>query len=175
MVVPEPVQEQYRLLRQRLDQLEYRDPFRPDSMRLIQKLLSDLIQTTESCKRLKLSKDNLIQEKKSLEQTLEPLRTEISRLTAENNQLHVTIINETDKRESQAKKTAIVIRKLENEISDLKFLNSQYLNRIHAEQKRADDERKRVEDLFKKWGIWATVNDGEGTLRFQQSADMACD
>lgn len=51
------------VLRSRLNQLEYYDDFSLDSMPLIQKLLSDLIQTTEAARKFKAQVDVLAQEK----------------------------------------------------------------------------------------------------------------
>ena len=51
------------VLRHRLDQLEYFEPFTPESAALIQNLLSDLIQTTETAKKFKNKLDLLIQER----------------------------------------------------------------------------------------------------------------
>ena len=60
-------QEQFKLLRSRLDQLGYFELFSPDAHSLVLRLLNDLVQTTESCKRLKVASDNNAQERRRLE------------------------------------------------------------------------------------------------------------
>jgi hypothetical protein len=59
--------EQFHSLRIRLDKLGYLDPISPDAVPLILKLLNDLVQTTESCQRLKTSHDRAVQEKRNIE------------------------------------------------------------------------------------------------------------
>ena len=51
------------VLRSRLNQLEYFDDFGLESMPLVQKLLSDLIQTTEAARKFKSQADVFAQEK----------------------------------------------------------------------------------------------------------------
>jgi hypothetical protein len=64
---PLPTNEQYKLLRSRLDKLGYFDLFTPESMALVMRLLNDLVQTTDSCKKLKLGADSTTQERRRLE------------------------------------------------------------------------------------------------------------
>ena len=59
--------EKFRLLRSRLDQLGYTDVFSLDSMHLILRLLNDLVQTTESCRKLKLTYDKAIGDRRRAE------------------------------------------------------------------------------------------------------------
>ena len=51
------------VLRNRLNQLEYFDEFSLDSAALVQKLLSDLIQTTDTARKYKNQLDGILQEK----------------------------------------------------------------------------------------------------------------
>jgi hypothetical protein len=60
---PETGRDLSNVLRNRLIQLEYYDDFSSDSVPLIQKLLSDLIQTTEAARKFKAQVDVLAQEK----------------------------------------------------------------------------------------------------------------
>ena len=75
-------------LRFRLDQMEYHEYLAPDSVDLIQRLLADLIQTTDSARTFKTQLELARNEKNIAEEQVFPLRQELSRLTAENNQLH---------------------------------------------------------------------------------------
>jgi hypothetical protein len=60
---PETGRDLSNVLRNRLNQLEYYDDFGLDSVPLIQKLLSDLIQTTEAARKFKAQLDVAAQEK----------------------------------------------------------------------------------------------------------------
>jgi hypothetical protein len=75
-------------LRFRLDQLEYKEHLDTSSVLLVQRLLSDLIQTTESTQTYKSKYDLAIHEKTLAEEQVLPLKNELCRITAENNQLH---------------------------------------------------------------------------------------
>ncbi|KAJ3367865.1 hypothetical protein GGF31_007026 [Allomyces arbusculus] len=83
------------------------------------------------------------------------LTRELQRLTAENNALHQQLVDAADVQDQQARKTALVVRRLENELADVKFLNAQLLTKVAAEQRKCDEERKRVDDLFKRWQVWS--------------------
>lgn len=63
------------------------------------------------------------------------------------------IIKLGDEKDAREKRVKQIIRKYEQETSDLKFLCSQFTHRIEDEQRRADFERKRVEDALGKQGI----------------------
>ncbi|KAJ3127363.1 hypothetical protein HK098_006447 [Nowakowskiella sp. JEL0407] len=147
-----PLDESHRLLRYRLDQLEYKEHFSPDSLALVEHLLSDLIVTTESAKNLKNKSDALNTDKEALLAQIEPLRHEISRLTAENNQLHKEIVNSAEEKSKKEKKFEQILRRHESETADLRFLNAQYSNRIDIEQKRVDAGKKRLEELLIRQG-----------------------
>ncbi|KAJ3340212.1 hypothetical protein HDU93_007302 [Gonapodya sp. JEL0774] len=153
-----------RLIRHRLDMLDYRDPFDIESLPLISKISLDLVQTTESLRRAKSDRDRLEKDKRSAEEQVVPLRQEIGRLTAENNRLHVELIKAADTRDAREKETLKLVRKLETELSDARFMNSQYLQKIAAEQQRADRERSKVEELLSKMGYFER-SDGKGPIR----------
>ena len=82
-------QDLFMTLRYRLDQMEYLEYLHVDSVDLVQRLLSDLIQTTESARNFKNQLEIARNEKAIAEEQLYPLRQELTRLTAENNQLHL--------------------------------------------------------------------------------------
>ena len=185
------VDEQYKLLRLRLDQLEYRDTFSIDSMTMVQRLLGDLIQTTETCQRLKVKVEEVAGDKKHISEQvskdqcififygrhltillkkIEPLRHEIARLTSETNQLHLGLIQSQDEKDIHQKKLLLVVRNYESQIDDLKFMNSQYLIKISMEQKRTEVEKSKVQELFQKQGL--IDKDGKGTILFRRHDSM---
>lgn len=83
---------------------------------------------------------------------MEPLRQEISHLTKENNQLHLDLIKAADTRDDREKRMQIVFKKYQNEIADLKFLNKQQQSRIEMEQRKAESERFRLEQIMSMLG-----------------------
>ena len=86
-------------------------------------------------------------------------------MTKENNQLHLDLIRAADLRDERDRKAQLAFRKYQNEISDLKFLNKQLVAKVDEEQRKADAERFRLENIMNLVG--ATVGkEIEGTLRF---------
>jgi chromosome segregation ATPase len=100
------------------------------------------------------------------------LRRELKALQIENNNLHQQLIDAADHHDQQSRKTTLVVRRLEEEISDLKFLNAQYIKKIQGEQRKLDDERKRIDELFKKWTIWHGKKFNVGNLNKLPSQQM---
>ena len=74
---------------------------------------------------------------------LEPLQDERRHLIQENNLLHLDLIQQSDQRDQQAKQTTLTIKKLENEINDLKFIHQQAIQKIQSEQNLFDNEKKK--------------------------------
>ncbi|ORZ31166.1 hypothetical protein BCR44DRAFT_1443103 [Catenaria anguillulae PL171] len=100
------------------------------------------------------------------------LRRENARLTSENNNLHKRLIASADAHDQHARKTTMVIRKLEQELQDLRFLNSQYASTIQQEQRRLDEERRRVSDLLKKWQIHGASRGSSSLPSVAQRIDL---
>ena len=69
--------------------------------------------------------------------------------------LHQKLIDAADAHDQQARKAALVIPQLEAELRDVRFLNEQYQQRIAAEQRKLDEERRRIDDTLRKWHVWA--------------------
>ena len=77
----------YQILKKRLDALNYNFPFNEFSTSLVEKLLNDLIKTTENLQSLKNSiKDSNFTEKNEF------LKFENNKLISENNLIHFEII-----------------------------------------------------------------------------------
>ena len=85
-------EKKFLLLKKRLDALHYCQPLSIDSAALVDRLLNDLIKTTEGYQNLKKQLDenntNLIK----AESGLEPLKKENHKLIKENNELHSAMI-----------------------------------------------------------------------------------
>ena len=150
--LPAP-KEQYQILKNRLEKLGYKDALPLDAVPLVLKLMNDLVQTTDSCRKLKIDHDKFSQDKKRLEAKVEPFKQEINQLTKENNMLHVHLINAADSRDEREKKLQLTMRKYQNEISDLQFMNKQLLAKMEAEQRKTDSERNRLGKTLEMVGI----------------------
>jgi TolA-binding protein len=84
-------------------------------------------------------------------------------LTSENNQLHLQLIRITDERTVRESTTKETLRKYEDELSDLRFLNNQYMNQIRLEQQKWEQERDKVETFIKKQQAFGNhLNHGKG-------------
>ncbi|KAI9329162.1 hypothetical protein BDR26DRAFT_939468 [Obelidium mucronatum] len=123
-------------LRHRLAQLDYREPFDMSSAALIRRLLADLVQTTDSARKFKAEAERARREKEGLAEQVAPLRAELARLTAENNQVHMDL------------------RKAATEAAELKFMAVQYSQKLSAEQRRNQEDRDKAEQNFKLMGLF---------------------
>jgi len=165
------VEENYQLLRQRLNQLDYTEHFDYESIPLVQKLLADLIQTTQSCRSLKTLNENLIYKKDNIQYQIEPLNKELEEYLEENNNLHERLIKELDSKSEVEKKLQEVKRKYENEIKDLKFVLSQYRFKLNEEQRNNEAEKLRVEEILRKSGVLLTTGDVRNVTKIPVSDD----
>jgi hypothetical protein len=143
-------EEFYLLLRNRLDQLDYHLPFHPDSARLIQQLLADVIQTTETARTFKSQVDGTKGELLEAQERLQPLQHDLSRLTVENNQLHQHLIRLADERDTKEAEARGLTRQLEGQLSDLTFLAKQHALRAEQEQAFAEEAHRKGEEAFSK-------------------------
>jgi len=113
------------LLKKKLDSLHYCQPLTIDSSVLVERLLSDLIRTTEGFQSLKKSNEDLKQEALQKTSGLLPLQKENGRLLKENNELHYELIKVKETCEFQENRWKSSLKTLEGEKNDLKFLISQ--------------------------------------------------
>lgn len=90
-------QQKFSGLRKRLDQLGYRQPLGIESLPLVERLLADLIHTTESLKKSKLEKSSVSQaEKGSVPHEAEAYKSDNAKLIKEANELHQQIIKQKE-------------------------------------------------------------------------------
>lgn len=141
------------LLRRRLDQLEYREHFSEDSAELVYRLFGDLVKGTETCRSLKSQVEQSTRDSRQAVQQLEPLKVELARFTGENNQLHLDLIHALDDKEAQQARFDLILRNHQKQISDLKFVLTQYKLKTTDEQKKVAQERSKVAELFAKQGL----------------------
>ncbi|NWV40963.1 CP135 protein, partial [Grantiella picta] len=137
-------------LRKRLDQLGYRHPLGVESLPLVEKLFSDLVHTTESLRGAKLSSAKTEKECTNYDTILEPYKTENARLTRENNDLHLEILKLKELSERHVKDLKASLRRVENETSDVKFLNNQYMHKIKMLEKENKAKTEKIQQLQEK-------------------------
>ncbi|NXI02579.1 CP135 protein, partial [Pachycephala philippinensis] len=137
-------------LRKRLDQLGYRHSLGVESLPLVEKLFSDLVHTTESLRKSKLSSGKTEKEYSNYDTVLEPYKTENARLTKENNDLHLEILKLKEHSDRHVKDLKASLRKVEHETSDLKFLNNQYIHKIKMLEKETKAKTEKIQQLQEK-------------------------
>ena len=90
------IEREYIRVKKSLEVLGYRDPLGIDSVSIVNKVLNDLIKTTEGFKKLQDERDKLRNELKAQGDLILPLRNENIKLTKENNELHQEMIKLKD-------------------------------------------------------------------------------
>jgi centrosomal protein CEP135 len=137
-------------LRKRLDQLGYRQALGIESVPLVEKLFSDLVHTTESLKNLKLHSSRHDRSKTSIEDNVEPYRSDNAKLVKENNEIHLQLIKLREESDDKIRELKATVRKLEHENADLKFLNTQYVHKVKALEKDAKSKTEKIQELQEK-------------------------
>nr|KAF6499454.1 centrosomal protein 135 [Molossus molossus] len=79
-------------IRKRLDQLGYRQTLTVECLPLVEKLFSDLVHTTESLRKSKLSAGKAEKESANFDFVLEPYKLENAKLSKENNELYLELM-----------------------------------------------------------------------------------
>ena len=137
-------------LRKRLDQLGYRQPVGIESLPLVEKLFGDLLHTTESLKRAKLQLNKQNEQKGVWEQQVEPYRLDNARLVRENNELHQKVLKLKESSEIKVRDLKATLRRLDHENADLKFLNTQYVQKIQSTERESQAKTDRIIELQEK-------------------------
>uniref|UniRef100_A0A8D0HJ81 Centrosomal protein 135 n=1 Tax=Sphenodon punctatus TaxID=8508 RepID=A0A8D0HJ81_SPHPU len=151
-------------LRKRLDQLGYRHPLGVESLPLVEKIFSDLVHTTESLRSTKLSSGKIEKECSNVDVVLEPYKAENGRLTRENNELHLDILNLKEQSDRQVKDLKATLRKIEHDTADMKFLNNQYIHKIRSLERDNKAKTERIQQLQEK-NLQAVVQTPGGRKR----------
>ncbi|XP_025602495.2 testis-specific gene 10 protein isoform X2 [Athalia rosae] len=122
--------ERYRIVRKHLDRLGYRQALSLDALPLIERLLADLIQTTDSLKHFKTVAQDNIEACSQLQLVTEPYKCDNARLVQECNQLHMKLLETDESNQKQIKELKKQVRKLDIASNDVQLLSAQYLKRI---------------------------------------------
>ena len=115
-------EKKFLLLKKRLDALHYCQPFTVESASLIDRLLNDLIKTTEGFQSIKKSNEELKNNTNKAELRLEPLKKENARLMKENNELHYEMIQVKEQSEFRENRWNNTFKSLEGDKVDLKHV-----------------------------------------------------
>jgi centrosomal protein CEP135 len=114
--------QRYQAVRKQLDALHYCLPFTTQSTELVERLLTDLLKTTEGYQKVKNELTRAKHDDSLNQQALVPLMKENERLTRENNKLHHEIIKVKEEKGATEYKWKQTLRQLQEECHDLKYL-----------------------------------------------------
>ena len=144
------IEREYIRVKKSLEVLGYRDPLGIDSVSIVNKVLNDLIKTTEGFKKLQDERDKLRNELKAQGDLILPLRNENIKLTKENNELHQEMIKLKDVLEKNSSANLQNTAKTKNEKEEFKLLLSQKDSLIKAQISEIDSLKQKINDLFDK-------------------------
>ena len=125
----------YAHLKSQLNALNYNQPFGIESVPLIDKLVGDLVVTTESFEALRKKSSRRESAMVAMHNQLYPLRRENARLVRENNQLHMDLIRQSEEQDKREQGHTVGSKKLAGEVSDLKFLLAQKEATLRGQEK----------------------------------------
>ncbi len=144
------VEKEYNRVKRSLEVLGYKDPLGIESVSLTNKLLNDLIKTTEAFKKLQDERDKLKSELKVQGDLILPLRNENMKLTKENNDLHQNLIQLKDSLDIKSTANVNSISTLEQEKEQIKFLLTQKDLQIKKEKAQNEQLKTKINELLTK-------------------------
>lgn len=152
----------YTALKKRLDSLRYCEPLGLDSAPLVEKLLTDLLKTTEGFQQLKKQNFEANSKIKSLNETLLPLQNEVASLMKKNNELHLHLMSTKEDFDSKDSFWRASVRKLEVENSDLNFLIKKTKDDLSRMESQNLDLRTRLDTFMAKtYTTQKPINEGK--------------
>ncbi|XP_054543906.1 centrosomal protein of 135 kDa [Talpa occidentalis] len=151
-------------IRKRLDQLGYRQTLTVECLPLVEKLFSDLVHTTESLRKSKLSAVKAEKESANFDFVLEPYKLENAKLSKENNELYLELMKLKEQSGQQIKELKTTLKKCARETADLKFLNNQYVHKVKLLEKESKAKNEKIQQLQEK-NLHAVVQTPGGKKR----------
>jgi hypothetical protein len=168
-------EQQLYALRRKLDSLGYSNPLDPVSGPLVQKLVDDLVATTDALRNLKLQSARQAQELAGSEakvgnsqhqklrrpsstqflkrhrggSQVEALKADSVKLSSENSQLHLLLIKAQEGGSRHDKESYQQIKKLEERIAELTYWKQTAMDRIQAAERENSGLRAKVSELVK--------------------------
>ena len=140
----------YLALKKRLDSLRYCEPLSLESAPLVEKLLNDLLKTTEGFQQLKKLNFEANSKLKSLTESILPLQAEVSSLMKKNNELHLHLMSTKEDFDSKDSFWRASVKKLERENSDLNFLVEKTKDDLLKIENQNSELRTRLDSLMTK-------------------------
>ncbi|XP_025989831.1 centrosomal protein of 135 kDa isoform X2 [Solenopsis invicta] len=137
----------YRTVRKHLDNLGYKQALSLDALPLIEALLADLIQTTDSLKHFKSIAQENVEACSQLQLTVDPYKCDNARLVQECNQLHSDLIEIKEVHQRQVKDLKRQIYKLECECNDLQLASSRNIHKIKELEAESAAKSKKILEL----------------------------
>lgn len=108
---------------------------------------------------------------------MEPYKADNARLVQENNQLHQELMKAKESHDGHMRALRADLRKLEHENSDIKFLNTQYVQRLRAAEQEGQAKTEKIVELQEK-NFQAVVHTPGGRQRRipfrRQRMDVDC-
>ena len=126
----------FQALKSRLDQLQYTQPLSFDSSPLVERLLNDLLKTSEGFQQIKAENKEYSNQISNFEKILDPLKRENNRLIKVNNDLHLEMMGVKEKADDNDNKWRCTVKTLESETGDFKFV----IERLRSDVKRLETE-----------------------------------
>ncbi len=134
----------FNTLKKRLEALHYCQPITIESASLVEKLLNDLIKTTEGFQNIKKMNEELKSSQFKGDQISEPLKRENARLTKENNDLHYDVMKIKEEAEFKENRINTNFKNIEGERNELKF----QLQQKESSIKKLEDDVSSLVNLF---------------------------
>ncbi|XP_059526699.1 centrosomal protein of 135 kDa isoform X1 [Myotis daubentonii] len=151
-------------IRKRLDQLGYRQTLTVECLPLVEKLFSDLVHTTESLRKSKLSAVKAEKESANFDFVLEPYKLENAKLSRENNELYLELMKLREQSAQHIKELKTTLKESTRETADLKFLNNQYVHKLKLMEKESKAKNEKIQQLQEK-NLHAVVQTPGGKKR----------
>ncbi|KYN02704.1 hypothetical protein ALC62_06504 [Cyphomyrmex costatus] len=155
----------YRTVRKHLDNLGYKQALSLDALPLIEALLADLIQTTDSLKHFKAVAQENIEACNQLQLSVDPYKCDNARLVQECNQLHSDLIGTKEAHQKQVKDFKRQIYKLECECNDLQLASSRNIHKIKELEAESSIKSKKILELQGKCLKPTIINVGLSTKK----------
>ena len=140
----------FAILRKRLDKFNYTQPLSKDSVVLVERILNDLIKASEGYQNQKREFEELkVSSGKSFDM-IDPMKREIKKLEAENNDLHFQIIKIKEEMDGKDIKWKTAYSRMEEQKNDLKYLLEQKDTKLEQLTKDNLGYKTKVQDLISK-------------------------
>jgi chromosome segregation ATPase len=163
------IEKHYLMVKKKLEHFQYNSPLGLDSVQLAEKLLTDLLKTTQGFQEMKVERDRLKDALEAEKLVPLPLRNENAKLLKENNELHRDLIKLKEELDSKEVGLGQSIRKLEAEKEEAKFLLSHKNIHIKNIENESEGLRKKFNEVLSK--VYGTENFIHSTT-FSQNPNM---